>query len=138
MYLIQVVSATPYSLQAMSLKWLSLWKWWTKCMFQGQGRRWGNTGCLDRASGSTNAHVFSMTSNTVSLWPKSICSLLKKNILFFFLNHEPYHDLGRIWRMALLFINSRCTSALYVIGTQWISFLESFLKYMWLLKIIAT
>ena len=61
MYSGQMVSTTPYSLKATSLKWLWLWEQWAEHIFEGQGRGWGASDCPGPALWSTNGHVLSMT-----------------------------------------------------------------------------
>ena len=49
MYLVPMVLRTYYPFEAVACKWLLLWDWWGKQIFQGQGRRWGASNCLGSA-----------------------------------------------------------------------------------------
>ena len=44
--MVQVVSTTPYSVKATSLRQLLVWERWMECIFQGQGRERGASTAL--------------------------------------------------------------------------------------------
>ena len=71
-YLVQTVSATPFSLKAAFLKQLLVCKQWAECTFQGQGRGWGASNCPGPTLGSTGGHILSMTSSNTWVDRKGI------------------------------------------------------------------